>query len=80
MESNERSIVRSFLSGNKLTFQDTDTITTYLSQKIESDKFFFLLEKTNSLWNLFNSDTNLRADYQLLALLVEWTESVGLSR
>ena len=69
-----------FLSGNNLTFQDTNSITTYLSQKIESDKFFFLLEKTNSFWNLFNSDTNLRADYQLQALLVEWSESVGLSR
>ena len=68
------------LPGNKLTFQDTNPITTYLSQKIETEKFFSLLEKTNSFWNLFNSDTNLRADYQLRALLVEWSESVGLSR
>ena len=61
-----------FISGkNKIQNKDL---------KIESDKFFFLLEKTNSFWNLFNSDTNLRADYQLQALLVEWSESVGLSR
>ena len=69
-----------FLTENQETFQDTDNISSYLSEKVEADKFFSLLEKTNSFWSLFNSETNLRADYQLQALLVEWTESVGLTR
>ena len=69
-----------FLTENQVTFQDTNNISSYLSEKVEADKFFSLLEKTNSFWSLFNSETNLRADYQLQALLVEWTESVGLTR
>ena len=69
-----------FLTGSQRTFQDTDNISTYLSKKVESDRFFSLLEKTNSCWALFNSESNLRADYQLQALLAEWTESVGLTR
>ena len=69
-----------FLTENQETFQDTDNISTYLSEKVEADKFFSLLEKTNSFWSIFNSETNLRTDYQLQALLVEWTESVGLTR
>ena len=69
-----------FLPGQNLTFQDSDSISSYLSQHFESDNFFYLLEKTNSCWNLFNSDTNLRADYQLQSLLVDWIESVGLAR
>ena len=69
-----------FLTENQETFQDTDNISAYLSEKVEADKFFSLLEKTNSFWSIFNSETNLRTDYQLQALLVEWTESVGLTR
>jgi len=69
-----------FLTDNQKTFQDTDNISTYLSEKVEADKFFSLLEKTNSFWSIFNSESNLRTDYQLQALLVEWTESVGLTR
>ena len=69
-----------FLTEGQETFQDTDNISSYLSEKVETDTFFSLLEKTNSLWSLFNSETNLRVDYQLQALLVEWTESVGLTR
>ena len=69
-----------FLPGQNLTFQDSDSISNYLSQHFESDNFFYLLEKTNSCWNLFNTDTNLRADYQLQSLLVDWIESVGLAR
>ena len=69
-----------FLTEGQETFQDTDNISSYLSERVEADKFFSLLEKTNSFWSLFNSETNLRVDYQLQALLVEWTESVGLTR
>jgi len=69
-----------FLTENQETFHDTDNISSYLSKKVEADKFFFLLERTNSFWSLFNSEANLRADYQLKTLLVEWTESVGLTR
>jgi len=69
-----------FLTESQEPFQDTNNISSYLSGRVEADKFFSLLEKTNSFWSLFNSETNLRADYQLQALLVEWTESVGLTR
>ena len=68
------------LIGNRETFQDTDVISSYLSNIIETEKFFSLLEKTNSFWSLFYSDTNLRTDYQLRALLIDWMESVGLAR
>ena len=64
----------------KETFQDTDIISSYLSNNIETEKFFSLLEKTNSFWSLFYSETNLRTDYQLRALLIDWMESVGLAR
>ena len=69
-----------FLTENQESFQDTYNISSYLSDRVEAYIFFSLLEKTNSFWSLFNSETNLRADYQLQALLVEWTESVGLTR
>ncbi len=69
-----------FLIENKNTFQDTDNISSYLSERVDADQFFTLLEKTNSFWSLYNSETNLRTDYQLQALLVEWTESIGLAR
>ena len=68
------------LIGNRETFQDTDVISSYLSNIIETEKFFSLLEKTNSFWSLFYSETNLRTDYQLRALLIDWMESVGLAR
>ena len=69
-----------FLSGNNLTYEDSDAISVYLADKIDSDEFFYLLEKTNTFWSLFNSGTNLRTDYQLQALFVEWSERVGLAR
>ena len=68
------------LIGNRETFQDTDVISSYLSNIIETEKFFSLLEKTNSFWSLFYSETNLRTDYQLRALLIDWMESIGLAR
>ena len=69
-----------FLSGHNLTYEDSDVISNYLADKIDSDEFFYLLEKTNTFWSLFSSGTNLRTDYQLQALFVDWTERVGLAR
>ena len=69
-----------FLSGQNLTYEDSDVISSYLADKIDSDEFFYLLDKTNTFWSLFNSGTNLRTDYQLQALFVDWTERVGLAR
>lgn len=68
-----------FLSENNLTYEDSDAISVYLADKIDSDEFFYLLDKTNTFWSLFNSGTNLRTDYQLQALFVDWTERVGLA-
>ena len=69
-----------FLSGHNLTYEDSDGISNYLADKIDSDEFFYLLEKTNTFWSLFSSGTNLRTDYQLQALFVDWIERVGLAR
>ena len=69
-----------FLSGNSCIYRDTETISSYLADKIDSDDFFFLLDKTNTFWSLFNSSTNLRTDFQLKALFVDWTERVGLAQ
>tara|TARA_B100001013_G_C24599779_1_gene438313 strand:- start:161 stop:1153 length:993 start_codon:yes stop_codon:yes gene_type:complete len=69
-----------FLSGNTFIYKDTEAISSYLADKIDCDDFFYLLDKTNTFWSLFNSSTNLRADYQLQSLFVNWTEKAGLAR
>ena len=69
-----------FLSGSTSIYEDTEIISSYLANEIDSDNFFYLLQKTNTFWSLFNSSTNLRTDFQLKALFVDWTERVGLAQ
>ena len=55
-------------------------VINFKNERIAERKIFYLLDKTNTFWSLFSSGTNLRTDYQLQALFVDWTERVGLAR
>ena len=59
---------------------DTDNISKYLSKHSNIEKLHQLLNKTNSLWNLFSRETNLRKDYQLNSLFVDWESDLGISK
>ena len=59
---------------------DTDNITKYLAKNTDVNNLHNLLSKTNRLWNLFSKDTNLRKDYQLNSLFVDWESSLGISK
>ena len=59
---------------------DTDNITKYLANNTDVNNLHNLLSKTNRLWNLFSKDTNLRKDYQLNSLFVDWEISLGISK
>ena len=59
---------------------DTDNISKYLSGVTTSEKLHKLISKTNCLWNLFSRETNLRKDYQLGALFIDWEKYLGVSK
>ena len=58
---------------------DTSAISMYLGEKIEFNILFDLLTETNNLWSLFTDGTNLKADYQLQSLFINWESKLGLS-
>ena len=60
--------------------EDTDNISKYLSSNANIHKIHKLISKTNSLWNLFSRETNLRKDYQLNALFIDWEKHLGISK
>ena len=60
--------------------RDTDNISKYLSEVVSPEKIHKLISKTNYLWNLFSRETNLRKDYQLNALFVDWEKYLGISK
>ena len=60
--------------------EDTDNISRYLSSECNMEKIHMLLSKTNSLWNLFCRESNLRKDYQLNSLFVDWEKELGISK
>ena len=60
--------------------EDTDKISKYLSSNANIHKIHKLISKTNSLWNLFSRETNLRKDYQLNALFIDWEKYLGISK
>ena len=60
--------------------EDTDNISKYLSNNANIHKIHKLISKTNSLWNLFSRETNLRKDYQLNALFIDWEKHLGISK
>ena len=59
---------------------DTDAISKYLSGVASPEKTHKLISKTNYLWNLFSRETNLRKDYQLGALFIDWEKYLGVSK
>ncbi len=59
---------------------DTDVISKYLSGVASPEKIHKLISKTNYLWNLFSRETNLRKDYQLSALFIDWEKYLGVSK
>ena len=59
---------------------DTDTISKYLSGAVTQEKIHKLISKTNYLWNLFSRETNLRKDYQLSSLFIDWEKYLGVSK
>ena len=59
---------------------DTDNISKYLSEAVSPEKIHKLISKTNYLWNLFSRETNLRKDYQLGALFIDWEKYLGVSK
>ena len=58
---------------------DSENITRYLGEKSDIFNLHLLLNKTNKIWNLFSNDSNLRKDYQLQSLFVEWERELGIS-
>ena len=60
--------------------RDTDNISKYLSEAVSPEKIYKLISKTNYLWNLFSRETNLRKDYQLGALFIDWEKYLGVSK
>ena len=59
---------------------DTDAISKYLSGVASPEKIHKLMSKTNHLWSLFSRETNLRKDYQLGALFIDWEKYLGVSK
>ena len=59
---------------------DTDAISKYLSGVASPEKIHKLMSKTNYLWSLFSRETNLRKDYQLGALFIDWEKYLGVSK
>ena len=59
---------------------DTDAISKYLSGVASPEKIHKLISKTNYLWNSFSREANLRKDYQLGALFIDWEKYLGVSK
>ena len=60
--------------------EDTDKISIYLGKNSGIENIYKLITATNTLWNLFSRETNLRKDYQLNALFVDWEKYLGISK
>jgi DNA polymerase-3 subunit delta' len=60
--------------------EDTDKMTNYLGRETNINQLYELLTKTNKLWNIFAQGTNLRKDYQLNSLFIDWERNLGISK
>ena len=60
--------------------EDTDNMTKYLGKETNVNQLYELLTKTNKLWNIFSQGTNLRKDYQLNSLFIDWERNLGISK
>jgi hypothetical protein len=72
-------IFHSHKNADTLT-EDTDNMTNYLGKEVNFNQLYELLTKTNKLWNTFSTGTNLRKDYQLNSLFVDWERNLGISK
>ncbi|MFL2697970.1 MAG: DNA polymerase III subunit delta' C-terminal domain-containing protein [Gammaproteobacteria bacterium] len=57
---------------------DTEKISSYMKDKIDIVNTLNLLDKTIDLWNKLYKNNNLRNDYHLQSLLIDWERSLGL--
>ena len=72
--------IRYQMTGDEKEIQiDTSAISMYLGQKVEFNILFELLTETNTLWSLFTEGTNLKEEYQLQSLFVNWENKLGIS-
>ena len=72
--------IRYQITGDEKEIQiDTSAITMYLGQKVEFNILFELLTETNTLWSLFIEGTNLKPDYQLQSLFINWENKLDIS-
>ena len=60
--------------------EDTDNMSKYLGKETNVNQLYELLTKTNKLWNTFSQGTNLRKDYQLNSLFIDWERNLGISK
>ena len=72
-------IFNSYDTTDTLT-EDTDNMTKYLGKETNVNQLYELLTKTNKLWNTFSQGTNLRKDYQLNSLFIDWERNLGISK
>ena len=72
-------IFNSYDTADTLT-DDTDKMTKYLGKETNVNQLYELLTKTNKLWNTFSQGTNLRKDYQLNSLFIDWERDLGISK
>ena len=72
-------IFNSYDTADTLT-EDTDKMTKYLGKETNVNQLYELLTKTNKLWNTFSQGTNLRKDYQLNSLFIDWERDLGISK
>ncbi len=59
---------------------DTDNISRYLSENTDIESIHFLISHTNKIWNAFSLGLNLREDYQLNSLFIDWENLLGISK
>ena len=78
MSTSDRIKTRLEVDGKR--YYAADNISRYLANNTDVNNLHNLLSKTNRLWNLFSKDTNLRKDYQLNSLFVDWESSLGISK
>ena len=74
------SIIFNFHNNADTLTEDTDNMTNYLGKEVNFNQLYELLIKTNKLWNTFSQGTNLRKDYQLNSLFVDWERNLGISK
>ena len=63
----------------KNLMKDTSNISMYLGERTNFNILYDLLISTNSLWSVFTDGTNLKSEYQLQKLFIDWESKLGLS-